>query len=438
MPKKKARIGLIFSAVPPETRTWPYVGYNYEERAEKILRLLQQRLEGVELVHSLVYSKEEAEKALKEMGDVAGYVLYYIGIWSGTAQVIAKTGKPLILVDDLYAGSGEFILSLAELRSKGYPAVGVASSNIDDAAKAIRLLKALHEFQNSKIIVVADVPEQRAEQVKRRAEFLRKRYGIQLVYVSSSQVNEIYRTVDQREAENIAEKWINEAEKVVEPTRQEILNAAKLYLALKRLLDQHEADAITVDCLTLVYSGRLPAYPCLAFFQLNNDGYTATCEADIDSTATMLLLRYLTGRPSFVSDPVIDQATQQIIYAHCVAPTKVYGPDGPASPYRIRSHAEDRKGAAVQALLPLGETVTTAKLVLGEETLIIHTAQTTANVEEEKACRTKLAAKTNADKILENWPPSSGWHRVTVYGDYRKQLKNIAKLLRLKVIEEDK
>lgn len=123
---------------------------------------------------------------------------------------------------------------------------------------------------------------------------------------------------------------------------------------------------------------------------------------------------------------------------HCIAPTKVYGPDGPVSPYRIRSHAEDRKGATVRALLPLGETVTTAKLDLGEETLIIHTAQTTANEEEEKACRTKLEAKTNVDKILENWHPSSGWHRVTVYGDYRKQLKNIAKLLKLKVIEEDK
>lgn len=111
--------------------------------------------------------------------------------------------------------------------------MGVASTNIDDAAEAVKLLKALHESQNSKIIVVADVPEQRAKQVKNRTEFLKKRYGIQLVYVSSSQVNEIYRIVDKREAENIAEKWINEAEKVVEPTRQEIINAARLYLALK-------------------------------------------------------------------------------------------------------------------------------------------------------------------------------------------------------------
>ncbi|RIK83846.1 MAG: hypothetical protein DCC67_05465 [Planctomycetota bacterium] len=42
----------------------------------------------------------------------------------------------------------------------------------------------------------------------------------------------------------------------------------------------------------------------------------------------------------------------QIIYAHCVAMTKPFGADGAVSPYRIRSHSEDRKGAAIQSLLP--------------------------------------------------------------------------------------
>src|SRR5574337_693990 len=35
------------------------------------------------------------------------------------------------------------------------------------------------------------------------------------------------------------------------------------------------------------------------------------------------------GRPGYISDPVIDTSKNQIIYAHCVAPTKVFGPGGP-------------------------------------------------------------------------------------------------------------
>ena len=434
----KVRIGLIFSAVPPETRTWPYVGYNYEERARQILRHLRDRLKNVELTYRIVYSREEAKQAVDEMRDVVGYVIYYIGIWSGITDIISGTGKPLVLIDDLYAGSGEFILALAELRSKNYPVIGVASSNMDDIADAIRLLKVLGEFSQSKILVVADYSGSRAEHAEKLAKMVKERYGLEIVYVSSETVREKYNHVSEREAEEIADKWIKEAERVVEPARKEIVKSAKIYLALKELMKEHAADAVTVDCLTLVYSGRLPAYPCLAFFQFNNDGYTATCEADIDSTATMLLLRYLTGRPSFVSDPVIDQASQQIIYAHCVAPTRIYGPQGPASPYRIRSHAEDRKGASIQALLPSGKTVTTAKILLSQEELVVHTAVTMSNGEEEKACRTKLAAKTNVDRILENWKPSYGWHRVTVFGDYRRQLINLGKLLRLKITEEDK
>ncbi len=68
--------------------------------------------------------------------------------------------------------------------------------------------------------------------------------------------------------------------------------------------------------------------------------------------------------------------------------------------------------------------------------MVIHTGKTTRNVDEPKACRTKLAAKANAERILDNW--GMGWHRVTVYGDWRKQVMDLATLLGIEVFEEDK
>ena len=50
---------------------------------------------------------------------------------------------------------------------------------------------------------------------------------------------------------------------------------------------------------------------------------------------------------------------------------RVYGSQGKSNPYIIRSHSEDRKGAAVQALLPLGETVTTIQNIPAEKTLLL-------------------------------------------------------------------
>jgi len=37
------------------------------------------------------------------------------------------------------------------------------------------------------------------------------------------------------------------------------------------------------------------------------------------------------GRPGYISDPVMDSAKRQIIYAHCVAANKAFGPQGQAN-----------------------------------------------------------------------------------------------------------
>ena len=49
---------------------------------------------------------------------------------------------------------------------------------------------------------------------------------------------------------------MREALKVVEPSEDEILHSARIYLALEHAM---------VDCLGLYYGGKLFAYPCLGF-----------------------------------------------------------------------------------------------------------------------------------------------------------------------------
>ena len=56
----------------------------------------------------------------------------------------------------------------------------------------------------------------------------------------------------------------------------------------------------------------------------------------------------------------------------------------------------------------------------------------------QEACRSKLAAECDAQTLLDNWAPSGSWHRVTVYGDYRKLLMQLYKIKGLAIVEEDK
>jgi hypothetical protein len=86
------------------------------------------------------------------------------------------------------------------------------------------------------------------------------------------------------------------------------LKSAAMYLAMRSLMDPHQAQVTTINCLGGFYSGHMEAYPCLGHFQLNNDGWVGACEADLQSTFTMRLMNSLVRRPGYISDPVIDTA----------------------------------------------------------------------------------------------------------------------------------
>ena len=432
----KTRVKVIFPAIEPDKASWPYIGYDVERRSQEILSMLGKQLPGFEFTASIYRSMEEAEKERHD-GQYGGYLVYMTAMWTGIAELYARNVRPVVVADELYSGSGGFLRVHSLLKKEKLPVVGVGSSDFCDVVDAVRLFGVMKGMSEAKILVVADGQRWGARQeiVDGALEI----FGTQVTRIGSDELESYYDKVDATEAERWKDKWIREALRVVEPDEAEIRRSARMYLALKAAMKDRQADAVTVDCLGLYYANKLRAYPCLGFFQLNNEGSTGVCEADIDSTITQLLIRYATGRPGYVSDPVIDTATSQIVYAHCVATNRAFGPDELGNPYIIRSHAEDRKGASVQSLLPLGKQITTAKVSIVNKKFVIHSGQTVANVDDDKGCRTKLAAEVDAQNILENYHMEVfSWHRVTCYGDYRKQLVNLATLYGLDVLEEDR
>ena len=429
-PKGKAKVNLVYSHIPSGSPTWPMKDYDYDARAGEITGKLKAACPGIDFNVKTALNEAEAEAIVKESGDCDGYVVCVLGIWNGAPNIIMRGGKPTVLVDDLFAGSGETLITAGVAKRDKLPVLTISSSDFDDVVSAVRLFDVIHAMKETTILDIADYD------ITNHIDRIKIVYGSKIVKMGSVELMDYYAKADEKEAAQWADLWIGQAKKMIEPTREEIVKSGKMYLALSRMAAEKHADAVTMDCLGMFYTGRVTAYPCLSHFQMNNDGGTGVCEGDLNSTCTQLLMRYLTGRPGYVSDPVIDTARSEIIYAHCVSTNKVFGTKGKSNPYIIRSHAEDGKGAVVQSLMPIGETVTTLEADVYSKRMVIHTGKTTRNVDEPKACRTKLAAKTNAEQILDNW--DMGWHRVTVYGDWRKQAMNLARLLGIEVTQEDK
>jgi hypothetical protein len=424
----KTKIKVVLAHPSSKEPCWPNIGYDFEANKAEFMKNLNTYYPDIQFLPVTAMKDEDAAKILQSGTEVDGFIVYLSGcLWGSVPETIAGAGKPTVMVDNLFAGSGEFLTSYARVRRQGLPVTAVSSSDFKDVADAVRALDTIKKLKDSTVLVVGGKPDKKIE------EF----FGTRMVDIAFPEINEAYKVADKATAQKWADQWARGAAKIIEPTKSDIFKSAILYVAMMDLMRTHRAQAIAVNCLGGFYGGHMPAYPCLGFMQLNNDGLVGACEADQRSTITMLLMSYLVGRPGFISDPVIDTAKNQIIYAHCVAPTKVFGPDGPSNPFHIRSHSEDRKGACDRSLMPLGEMTTTVEFDAAKKQVIFHQGKTVENVDLDLACRNKLAVEVQGDvhKLLNYWD-QWGWHRVTFYGDFKRQVYQMAQLLQFEVVEE--
>jgi hypothetical protein len=435
-PAEKTRIRLVFSHHHDDAQGkqaeagWPYLGYDCAGRRKELLAKLQEACPGIDFFPTLAYSPDDAKKILEADKEVDGYLAYMLGGWANAGPTIAAAGRPVIYAGDLYGASGEFLDAVATARRQNLRAVGITSSRFEDVVDALRCFEAMKKLKATRIVVVGSSGGNVAKAIE-------DVFGTKVIPIDFPEINAAYAQADRASGRELARKWISEAQRVVEPTQAEIEKSAAMYLGMRSLLEKHQAHAITVNCLGGFYGGHMEAYPCLGFFQFNSDGGVGACEADLQSTISMLLMGYLVGRPGYISDPVIDTATNRIIYIHCVAPDRVFGPKGPTNPYVIRSHAEDRKGAAVQSLMPVGEMVTTIQTAPTRREMIVHQGKTVGNIDDPRSCRSKLAAEVKGDiqKLLGEWD-RWGWHRVTFYGDHKVAVRQFSALMGFKLIEE--
>lgn len=434
IPTQKARIRLVFTHEPPENATWPNIGYDYEGRKKQLTKNLRQACPNIEFLPATAKNTDDAKKILESDANIDGYVVYMLGLWTGAPQIIAASGHPTVYIDDLYGGSGEFLSAYAAARRNKLKVTGVSSSNFQDVASAVNCFQCLKKLHYS---VILNVGAGKDWWGHISPQLVKEDFGIKIKDITFQQLDKAYKNTNSVASRKWADRWINDAEKVVEPSRETIEKSGAMYLAMLDLMHHHKAQAITINCLGGFYGGHMTAYPCLGFFQLNNDGSVGACEADMRSTVTMLLMSFLVARPGYISDPVIDTSKNHVIYAHCVAPNKVFGPEGTTNPYHIRNHSEDRKGAAVRSLLPLGEMTTTVQFDPRKKQVLFHQGKTVANIDEDKACRTKLAVevKGDIDKLFNQWD-KWGWHRVTYYGDLEQPVRHIAALLGYELVEE--
>jgi len=479
----KVRVAAVFLMSMNTHEIWPYPGFDTKGRQGEILARLREGCPQIEFIPVSVEKPEDLAKAVAMKDDIDGYLVYVMTlVWSQTKEIldIGKLAKPMIVANEFLGGCGTFLAGLHQLNGQKLPATAVsttriedlvlvtrefagvresgltptafatrcervyrgtfpargASKPLDDSIATVDIADCLEQFRGKRFLIVG------AGKPGEEHDFL----GAKGRYIDFTELQSFYEKVDRDEAASWADRWSKRATALApgdyiepsQPSPEALQNSGGVYLATLELLDKYGADTVTMNCLGGFAAGKLPAYPCLGFMQLLDDGAQGVCEAMPDDTLSMTMARILTGRPGFVSDPTLDTSKNQIVYAHCVGTTKVFGPQGDANGYRIRTlHNRDPRGACSESMMPPGYMTTTFRTNVARGELVVHRAKSLGTIDSERGCRTKMVAEVHGDigKMFTGWN-RFGWHRVTVYGDFKEQLVEFAKALGLKIIVE--
>jgi L-fucose isomerase-like protein len=430
-PKSKIRVAKVYLAIPRSG--WPKPDLDlaadvrkYEEEFAK----LQPQLADVEFVEGgLVTSAQQLAAVKERFREVSGILAIHLncGVTPYVTSLL-ELNVPLVFFAMPYAGHEWH--TIASLQRLGKKIEMFPTSNYADLVAAVRPFRAIQRLQEAKVLYIRDPgPDPKYVQA------IREKFGTEIINVPSQELVAAYQAIPPADAEAHAETWIRGAERVIEPPREDIVKGARMDLALFKLVEAAGAAAITINCLGMGLIDRDMGYPCLGFCRLNDVGLGGVCEADLKSTMTHLLFLNLVGKPGFVTDPVIDLATNTIIHAHCVSATKMDGPEGPTAPYIIRNHLEDHRGCVLQVKMRVGEKITMSRLI-GSDILLYSTGEIVSTPDVDRGCRTKIAAKVGqAQKFLDNW--SCGLHRVVFYGDHTADLRRFCRLKDIRLVNEE-
>ncbi len=242
--------------------------------------------------------------------------------------------------------------------------------------------------------------------------FLLQCYGIETVDIDLQRLIEGIKAIPQTEAAKVAQDMVKRAKAIQEPSNADMLEAAKAYLAIKKICQEERLDALTIRCFDIVKACGTTS--CLALALLNDEGIVAGCEGDMQTLLTMWLAKRLCDEVAFMANP--SQLTDNsAMLAHCTIPLTM------CDETIIRSHFESGIGVAVQGLLPLTDYTLFKWGGPQLNRYFVTEAKAIETPYSNHFCRTQITLNVNLKPYLLQH--SIGNHHVIVRGRHADEIK---------------
>lgn len=141
---------------------------------------------------------------------------------------------------------------------------------------------------------------------------IKQKLGARVVNLDEQEMTDAAQSVGDAEAKEVA-ALLRERGYTISSAGADLLESAKYYLGLKKLVREYDLSALAVKCYTK-YMGKV----CLGYSLLAEEGVMCACEGDVTNSLAMQMLYELSGTPVNNTDLLhLDEKENTILYAHC-------------------------------------------------------------------------------------------------------------------------
>jgi len=218
------------------------------------------------------------------------------------------------------------------------PKVAAAVSVIHTAAVVRRLRQARFGIVGYPCPGMLDVGIDEAE--------LQKALGVTVVHLDLDSLMREAQSASAEDAAAAALSLASQSGGLRDITQETLTENMRLYLGMKRLIEQHKLNAYCVRCWPELRDQRRLTM-CAAHAMLAQEGIPSTCEVDLPALITAYVLSQLAGQPSFNFDITgFLEEEDAVQLAHCGAAHPALAAE-PAQ-VLIRTHMRTASGATVE------------------------------------------------------------------------------------------
>lgn len=255
----------------------------------------------------------------------------------------------------------------------------------------------------------------------------RQVFGTEIDRVTKDELYSRIKEANEDEVQALAKKWLDGSRKTGSISPEDVTESARTAVGLQRLLSYYEANGIALACFSMIHDLNTTA--CMAFGHLNQQKeFIAACEGDLDAAITMLILRTLGADYIWMGNPIIHR-DNRLDLVHCSASM---GTGVENFEYSLNSHHESGKGVSPVVKIPAQRSVTMCRIGNDLNDMLICRGLTAGNPKL-PTCRTQSTIKIESSESLVN--NLLGTHIIASFGDFRPELRCLAKLLNLRKLE---